>query len=93
MSELFAYCTARSATCHWARVAVPPADVSVITPVPALYAPAMLPIVAGTFVKASVSCPEAKFAVIDTVPDTCVGLSRSASVSTVLIAAAAPFSV
>ncbi len=36
LSELFEYCTARSATCHCASVAVPPAEVSVITPVPAL---------------------------------------------------------
>ena len=93
LSELLEYCTARSAACHCASVAVPPAEVSVITPVPALYAPAMFPIVAGTLVKLSVSCPEAKLPVIDTVPETCVALSRSATVITVLIAEAAPFSV
>ena len=43
LSELFEYCTARSAACHWATVAVPPAELSVITPVPALYEPVMLP--------------------------------------------------
>ena len=53
----------------------------------------MLPIVAGTLVKESVSCPEAKFPVIDTVAEGSVALSTSASVSAVLIAAAAPFSV
>ena len=53
----------------------------------------MLPIVAGTLVKDSVSCPEAKLPVIDTVPESCVALSRSASVIAVLMAAAAPFSV
>ncbi len=36
LSELFEYCTARSAACHCATVAVLPAEVSVITPVPAL---------------------------------------------------------
>ena len=36
LSELLAYCTARSAACHCASVAVPPAEVSVITPVAAL---------------------------------------------------------
>src|ERR1043165_3321958 len=34
LSELLAYCTARSAACHWARVAVPPAEGSVIAPPP-----------------------------------------------------------
>src|SRR5262245_30807736 len=93
LSELFEYCTARSATCHCARVAVPPADVRVMTPVAALYAPAMLPIVAGTFVKERTSWPELKLPVIDTVAEGSVGLSRSATVIEVLIAAAAPFSV
>ena len=93
LSELFEYCTARSAACHCARVAVPPAEVSVITPVPALYAPAMLPIVAGTFVNASASSALTKPPVIDTVAEASVALSRSASVIAVLIAAAAPFSV
>jgi hypothetical protein len=36
LSELFEYCTARIAACHCATVAVPPAEFSVITPVPAL---------------------------------------------------------
>ncbi len=35
-SELFEYCTARSAACHCAKVAVLPADDKVITPVVAL---------------------------------------------------------
>ena len=69
------------------------AELSVITPVAALYDPAMLPIVAGTFVKESVSWPEAKFAVIATVPESCAVLSTSATVSVVLIALATAFSV
>jgi hypothetical protein len=93
LSELLEYCTARNAACHCASVAVPPAEVSVITPVAALYAPAMFPIVAGTFVKLRTSCPEAKLPVIDTVPEVSVALSRSATVSAALIAAAAAFSV
>ncbi len=36
LSELFEYCTARSATCHCARVAVAPAELRLMTPVPAL---------------------------------------------------------
>ncbi|WP_395346066.1 hypothetical protein [Variovorax sp. UC122_21] len=36
LSLLFAYCTARSAACHWASVAVLPAELSVSTPVAAL---------------------------------------------------------
>jgi hypothetical protein len=51
----------------------------------------MLPIVAGTFVKLRTSSPEAKFAVIDTVPEPSVALSRSATVIDVLIAAASAF--
>jgi hypothetical protein len=35
-SEVFEYCTERNAACHCASVAVLPAEVSVITPVPAL---------------------------------------------------------
>src|SRR5262245_10170695 len=53
----------------------------------------MLPIVAGTLVNDSVSWPEAQFAVIDTVAEGSVVLSRSATVIAVLIALAAPFSV
>ena len=93
LSELFEYCTARIAACHCASVAVPPAEVSVITPVPALYAPAMLPIVAGTFVNDRTSSALANPPVIDTVPDSCVALSTSATVIAVLIAVATPFSV
>ena len=51
------YVTARSAACQLARVAVAPAEVSAIVPVPAVKTPAMLPIVAGTLVKASTSSP------------------------------------
>ncbi|WP_395346068.1 hypothetical protein [Variovorax sp. UC122_21] len=35
-SEVLEYCTARSAACHWATVAVLPAELSVSTPVAAL---------------------------------------------------------
>ena len=93
LSELFEYCTARSAASHWATVAVLPADERLITPVAGLYEPAMLPIVAGTLVKPSTSWPEAKLPVIDTVAVDSVALSGSATVMEPLIAAAAPFSV
>ena len=53
----------------------------------------MLPIVAGTLVKPSTSSAEANPPVIDTVPETCVVLSTSATVIAVLIAVAMPFSV
>ncbi len=53
----------------------------------------MLPIVAGTFVKLRTSWPDAKLPVIETAADGSVALSTSASVSAVLIALAAPFSV
>jgi hypothetical protein len=36
LSELLLYCTARSAACHCAVVAVLPAELSVMTPVAAL---------------------------------------------------------
>src|SRR5258706_1427823 len=78
---------------HDALPIVLPAEVSVITPVAALYAPAMLPIVAGSLVNDSTSCPETKLPLIDTVALGKVGLSRSATVSAALIADAAPFSV
>ena len=68
-------------------------EVSVITPVAALYAPAMFPIVAGTFVNDSTSCPETKLPVMDTAPEVSVVLSRSATVNAALIALAAAFSV
>jgi hypothetical protein len=51
----------------------------------------MLPIVAGTLVKASTSSALAKLPVMLTVPEARVVLSRSAVVIAVLIAAAAPF--
>src|ERR1041385_7562296 len=90
LSELFEYCTARKAACHCATVAVLPAEVSVIPPVAALYDPAMLPIVAGTFVNDSASSALANPPVIDTVPLASVVLSRSATVIAPLIALAAP---
>src|SRR3954468_11096848 len=93
LSELLAYCPARSAACHCASVAVPPAEVSVITPVAALYDPAMLPIVAGTLVKLRTSSDEANPPVIDTVPEASAALSTSATVIDVFTAAAAAFSV
>src|SRR5260221_13472804 len=71
---------AETATCHCAGVALHPAEVSVITPVAALYDPAMFPIVTGTLVTDSTSCPEAKLPVIDTLPEVSVALSRSANV-------------
>ena len=61
-------------------------------PVPATYDPVMLPIVAGTLVKASTSCPLTKPPVIDTVAVDKVVLSASATVISVLIALVA-FSV
>src|SRR5215469_6263386 len=80
--------TASSALCHCASVAVAPVDVNVRTPVAVLYEAAMLPYVAElVFVKASVS-PLLKPAPIETVPDACVVLSWSTTVTPPSIAAA-----
>ena len=68
--------TAFSAFVHCASVAVAPAEVSVNTPVAALYEAVTLPIVKPSFVKLSVS-PLWKPPEIDTVPADCVVLSRS----------------
>ncbi|XJO13247.1 hypothetical protein ACHMXE_11460 [Variovorax sp. UC122_21] len=53
----------------------------------------MLPMVAGTLVKASTSWPATKLPLIATVALASVVLSRSATTMAPLIAAAAPFSV
>ena len=50
-----------------------PAEVSVITPVAALYAPAMFPIAAGTLVNDSTSWPETKLPLMDTAPEVSAG--------------------
>ena len=72
--------TADRAALHCASVATAPADVSVSTPVAALYEPTMLPnVVAFVLTKVSVS-PLWKPVPIDTVPDACVVLSRSLTV-------------
>ena len=71
--------TAFSASAHCASDAVAPAEVSVNTPVAALYEAETLPIVAPSFVKLSVS-PLWKPPETDTVPDDCVVLSRSLTV-------------
>jgi hypothetical protein len=68
-----------SASAHCASDAVEPAEVSVNTPVAALYDAEMLPIVAPSLVKLSVS-PLWKPPETDTVPDDCVVLSRSLTV-------------
>src|SRR5581483_524956 len=73
---------ASSAACHCASVAVAPEDVSVSTPVAALYEAAILPyVVAFVFVKASTSSPLWKLPVMAMVADASVGEAPSVRVS------------
>ena len=93
LSLEFEYLTARNAASHCATVAVEPDEVSVITPVVALYAAEMLPIVTPSLVNDRTSWPVTKPVPIETVAFVSVELSASDTDIVGLTAVAASFSV
>ena len=85
VSLVLVYLTARSAVCHWARVAVAPELTSVRTP-PVFVLTAMLPIVPGAFAKERTSSLAEWLPATVTVAEARVVLSTSVTVSPVSIA-------
>src|SRR5690606_38863191 len=68
--------------CHCGSVAVAPAEVSINTPVAALYEPVILPMVEPSLANASTSSPAWKPPVIPTVADTTVAPVTDTPLST-----------